>query len=156
MSIVKKTYSYFFFSIILGMLYCINYFDVVFLSNFWDIVSFGFIFIIYRLMVLDSIFRVGIMILIERSLKYMTRNIEICKRPDGAVNVNLMNLGGTQSGQPGFPSGHVTVTTFYALKYINYPYNYILIGLMGFSRYFKCAHNLFQICSGFLLGLLFT
>ena len=152
--IIKKAYSYFFFYIILEMIYYINYIDPI-ISNFWNIVSFSSLFIMYRLIILDNIFRIGIIFLTGRTLKYLTRNIELCQRPVEAKNFNWFNLGGNQSRGSGFPSGHMTITTFYGLKYVNYPYNYILIFLMGFSRYYKYAHNLFQICAGLLLGSLF-
>ena len=94
--IIKKAYNYIFFYIILEMLYYINYIDPI-ISSFWDIVSLSSLFITYRLIILDNIFRIGFIFLTGRILKYLTQNIEICQRPVAVKNVNWFNLGGNQS-----------------------------------------------------------
>lgn len=100
----------------------------------------------------------------------------ITRRPRGARNWDLLSRNGTKKwGSPGFPSGHVTTITLFAMfmilakyemykkrglnlnYYINKEYTYIgtnilIILLTMWARYYKNCHNLFQITGGFILG----
>mgnify|MGYP001240709887 CR=1 FL=1 len=88
----------------------------------------------------------------------------LIKRPNGAKNIDLLSRNGLTLSN-GFPSSHMTVTTLYCSylimrnihnksKYINriIVFHIILIILMGLSRYFKKAHNIYQIIGGIILG----
>ena len=98
-------------------------------------------------------------------IKYLTRNNKKLLRPKGACDCGIINKGGDASSEPGFPSGHVALTSFF----VNYMYfksfnNYgtdidlFFINLIpifvGLSRYKKKCHNSFQIFSGYLLSIL--
>ena len=87
---------------------------------------------------------------------------KIGKRPKGAFNCNQYNCGGVPlSG--GFPSGHmlalgiIFMVVFYS--YLDKKTSLILIYAIvvittALGRYFTNCHTLFQIISGYLLGLI--
>lgn len=61
----------------------------------------------------------------------------IFKRPDGAVDCNLFNTGGICDRESGFPSGHVTLISYFCF-YIYYKYNATIISyLYGVDIYEK-------------------
>ena len=93
------------------------------------------------------------------------------KRPKGAKGCDFFSIGPDVSGKPGFPSGHISITTFvciYFILLIMYnPYfknknknitilfimaNILTILLMGWARHYKKCHNIIQIIGGILLG----
>ena len=95
------------------------------------------------------------------------------KRPVGAKGCDLFSLGPDVSGKPGFPSGHMSSTSFVCvyniilllksnyvknlfkpnyLRYILIFVNVLLIFLMGWARHFKKCHNIIQILGGIVLG----
>jgi len=82
-------------------------------------------------------------------------------RPSDAINCNLFNRGGNYANRIGMPSGHMALTTFVisSLIYVFNPsYSVALLGviiiiLMGFSRYFRKCHNMYQVIAGAVLGL---
>jgi membrane-associated phospholipid phosphatase len=85
----------------------------------------------------------------------------IFKRPDGATDCNLFNLGGKVDHCSGFPSGHVaSITLLMEMLLLRNNttglYNkityYVPIMLMAYSRYMKKCHNIIQIFAGYLLG----
>ncbi len=87
------------------------------------------------------------------------------QRPAGANNCSLFNTGGLIDHKSGFPSGHVSVISFLmiylllekendSLFYKNNFYYFLPIFLIGYARIKKGAHNLFQVCGGYLLGLI--
>ena len=102
---------------------------------------------------------------IQAILKKITTNSTFLpfKRPDKAMNCSLFNAGGFVGNNSGFPSGHMGTTSFMTnliyLKYCKYKniQNYILYNFwnifMAYARYTKNCHNLFQIISGYLLGM---
>lgn len=91
-------------------------------------------------------------------------------RPEGAKGCDFFSIGPDVSGKPGFPSGHLTITSYicvFNILYILYKsnaalvkkctlitLNIVLIISMGWARYFKKCHNLIQILGGTLLGTL--
>ena len=99
---------------------------------------------------------------------------KIIMRPPGAKNTDYLSRNGPKPpNTPGFPSGHMTSTSFFSTyiileKYYNKKYNnlseffkneilliifhFIIVGLMSFSRYYKGVHNFTQIIVGSLLG----
>ena len=99
-------------------------------------------------------------------------------RPKNACNTDILSSNGLQpSGSHGFPSGHMTTITVFALsmlirKYIKTPNSTIssfivknkgivgfymmLIIFMGWSRYYKKVHNVVQILGGVGLGTVFS
>ena len=84
------------------------------------------------------------------------------KRPKGAFNYNQYNCGGVPlSG--GFPSGHMLalgiffMVIFHAYldeKSVVMLIYFIVVITTAIGRYFTNCHTLFQIISGYLLGLI--
>ena len=119
-----------------------------------------------------------------KSMKYPDFMYDITRRPKGASNCDLFSRKGpVKYGKPGFPSGHMTTVTFFAVFIILLGYhnflsntsannkniitfmkeyktliitNLLLIILTGWARYYKECHNLFQVSGGFLLGSLYA
>jgi len=85
-------------------------------------------------------------------------NVKAFKRPEGAINCDLDNSGGDQSGEPGFPSGHMTTVAFYfALLYFYAPglalggLAVLSIGWMAYARRF--CHTIPQRIAGTAFGI---
>ena len=83
------------------------------------------------------------------------------KRPEEASDCDLLCMNGSVGGQPGFPSGHMAMTTsivtfFY--HFIPNPYSLsaglLYIVAMAYSRYTKHCHTLAQILAGTFYGFL--
>ena len=86
----------------------------------------------------------------------------IFARPFDARDCSICNDGGPVGGNPGFPSGHVAMASYFAyiimFKYFdNTYYNLGLATLypiiIGMSRYYKHCHNIYQIIAGWILGI---
>ncbi len=96
---------------------------------------------------------------------------EITRRPEGAFNTDYFSRNGpAKKDAPGFPSGHMAgITTFclYMLlrkkgdmewsEFIEENLCLVVIsvfavGMMGFARWYKNCHNVFQICGGIIYG----
>jgi membrane-associated phospholipid phosphatase len=82
-------------------------------------------------------------------------------RPAGATGCDAFCLKGPVGGEPGFPSGHMTISSmFVAALWLRYHNPLILwIGVpwliaMGWSRWAKRCHNIEQIMAGTLTGVL--
>ena len=78
-------------------------------------------------------------------------------RPEGAHACGLFCDGGDVTGRPGFPSGHVAITTLFVLLMAAYQSPFWLlglvwIGLMAWSRYEKHCHSVNQVLAGFVTG----
>ena len=78
-------------------------------------------------------------------------------RPEGACDCNYLSNDGLRlPNTPGFPSGHMTSTSFFVANNIfnGYPIlpNLIYLGLMGWARIVKKCHNIPQVIAGTLLG----
>ena len=122
---------------------------------------------IYTVLIKEWNLLIGIIIitLLQMSIKKMTRNLnkDIFLRPKEACNCSSFNNGGYVGLEPGFPSGHVSLTTFF----VNYMYfkkyngdlfalaflNFIPL-IIGISRYEKKCHNIYQTLAGYMLGIL--
>jgi membrane-associated phospholipid phosphatase len=82
-------------------------------------------------------------------------------RPDEASDCDLFCINGPVGGQPGFPSGHMTMTTVIA-SFLFYfspnAYSFIIgltyIAAMAYSRYAKSCHTPLQILAGTFYGYL--
>ena len=141
--------------------------------SIYDFISFFvvivYIYIFYSLkpiLILGS----GLCLFFHDFLKEVTTGwyAPIFKRPDGAMNCSLFNTGGLVEHKSGFPSGHVTLISFFmnilwsrsktnlGNKGANnwmYTILYNLpIVLMGYARIMKGCHNLIQVVAGYLLG----
>ena len=81
------------------------------------------------------------------------------KRPEEASDCDLFCINGPVGGQPGFPSGHMAMTTATIIFLYNFnPYS-LLAGLlyivaMAYSRYVKHCHTPTQILAGTFYGFL--
>ena len=114
-------------------------------------------------------------------IKRLSRNIPsgfefLLHRPNGACNTDILSRNGPKPiDTPGFPSGHVTMATVFALYRLLRLYrNYDNVGkfirenpiaivfylgiivLMGYARWYKRCHNIFQIVGGFVFGAIFA
>ena len=144
-----------------------SYFQI---NSIYDIVSIsaiGFnLFALFMFFNNDWDFLIGLILVLSGQyiIKELTipLNIYILKRPFGACNCDLYNLGGNVAGKPGFPSGHMSSISFMTnLIYFKFCkqknlWNYILYNFwnifMGIARYQKKCHNLIQIIGGYIFG----
>jgi membrane-associated phospholipid phosphatase len=87
----------------------------------------------------------------------------ITRRPEGAKNTDFLSKNGpAKKDAPGFPSGHMSATTFTLLicsyYFVKTPVGHItnitIIIAMMWSRWYKGVHNLFQIIGGIGYGSL--
>jgi len=125
-----------------------------------------------------AIFGCFIAVVVPIVLKLLTTSTQypnIFKRPDGAMDCNLFNTGGQCDHESGFPSGHVTLITYFCLyiyrKYGNDMESYLFgkekdvqnkcmvlflciipVLMMGYARYMKSCHNIIQIVAGGIIG----
>lgn len=124
---------------------------------------------IYTILIRDFKLLFGIILitLTQISIKELIGHFgiknEIFLRPKDACNCSSFNNGGYVGLTPGFPSGHVALTTFF----VNYMYfkkysgdffaltflNFIPL-IIGISRYEKQCHNIWQIISGYILAII--
>jgi membrane-associated phospholipid phosphatase len=77
-------------------------------------------------------------------------------RPTCASNCDLLLSNGPQGLKPGFPSGHMTISTLFALYLYTTTHNIWhlhLIPLMAYARYTLKCHNIPQIIAGIIFGL---
>ena len=79
------------------------------------------------------------------------------KRPDGARNCNLLNEGGACGNACGFPSGHMSLTSFLLTPYwlnekITTPVFVGFLAAVAWARWFKGCHNIPQILGGTFYG----
>jgi len=108
---------------------------------------------------------IGTSVIVEliKRIKYPPFLYNITRRPKGSYNTDFLSRNGRQpDNTPGFPSGHMAITTLYCYikilklnmkNVIGRSYYILIIILMGVSRYFKKCHNLVQILFGSLFGL---
>jgi membrane-associated phospholipid phosphatase len=96
-----------------------------------------------------------------KRLPYPESLYKMSRRPDGAENCDyLSKMGPAKKDAPGFPSGHMTTTTFFAVyKVMENMENTPLVALltavvisMSWSRYYKKCHSVIQIVGGIILG----
>jgi membrane-associated phospholipid phosphatase len=126
------------------------------------------LFIIYS--ILNNEFKLffGMIILtmIQLFIKNSTKklNKKIFLRPNDACNCSSFNNGGYVGLEPGFPSGHVTLTTFFVnfMYFKKYPNDIFALSflnfiplIIGISRYEKNCHNIYQIFAGYILSIIF-
>ena len=114
-----------------------------------------------------------------KQLNYPSWFYKTSRRPVKACNTDVLSRNGKcKKDTPGFPSGHVSLTTFYCLfmiyqKYVNsgkYSFEHFLlqkeylhytiffggiIVIMMWARWYKNAHNMTQIYGGLIVGSAF-
>ena len=119
----------------------------------------------------------GLTFLIKRLSRYAPSSLDfLLHRPNGACNTDILSRNGAKPiDTPGFPSGHVTMATVFAVYRLLRLYrNYNNVGqfvyenpivivfylgiivLMGYARWYKRCHNIFQIVGGFVFGAIFA
>lgn len=104
-----------------------------------------------------------IQLLIKKGIKEFEIKNNIFLRPKDACNCSSINNGGYVGLTPGFPSGHVALTTFF-VNYMYFKYysgDYFILTfinivplIMGISRYEKQCHNIWQILAGYMLAII--
>lgn len=146
-----------------------DYISVVPLFYFFYL---GYNFIIYKnISDLMLGFWLALSLFISESIKLLNypKSLHwLTKRPPNAFNVDILSRGGI-STTPGFPSSHMTTTSFFCVYIIlrHYYYknkniltiitfNLLLIILMALARYYKRAHNIYQIFAGTFLGTILS
>lgn len=96
-----------------------------------------------------------------KRLPYPESLYKMSRRPEGAENCDyLSKMGPAKKDAPGFPSGHMTTTSFFAVykvleNYDNIPLIALLTTIvisMSWSRHFKKCHSVIQIIGGIILG----
>ena len=116
----------------------------------------------------------GLSLFLPEVIKHITKLIHpnnmIWYRPKGAKGCDFRSVKGyALPYTPGFPSGHMTITSYVMIfnilmvlkKNIKYKYliifiNLLIILLMGWARYYKKCHNLFQISGGIMFGYILS
>jgi membrane-associated phospholipid phosphatase len=89
--------------------------------------------------------------------------INIFGRPRGAINCDIFCRNGNVEGNPGTPSGHMTMVTFFAIYFLWYELKWhyrtirfwfviVFVIIMAAARMTKKCHNLLQVILGTLLG----
>ena len=117
-------------------------------------------FILLLIIVFKTIFLIPLKILLKKT--------NVGKRPKKAFNCNQYNCGGVpESG--GFPSGHMMILGLFVMvvlreyiyeyinhrKHTNLIITYTIVTITtALGRYYTNCHTLFQIISGFMLGLI--
>jgi len=108
----------------------------------------------------------SLLTIIQLFIKNFTRHFykQIFLRPNDACNCNSFNTGGFVGLEPGFPSGHVTLTSFFVnyMYFKKYPNDFFALSflnfipiIIGISRYEKKCHNIYQIFAGYILSIIF-
>lgn len=106
-----------------------------------------------------------------KALPYPDFMWDITRRPEGAYNTDYFSRNGPASKDaPGFPSGHMTGITLFCVymilrkkgeipwdEFIKNNQGFVLFNIfavlgMGFARWYKTCHNMFQIVGGILYG----
>lgn len=104
---------------------------------------------------------------IFKSLPYPNCIRQYSVRPNGAKGCDYLSMRGNVEGVPALPSGHMATTGYFVFfnillisKFFK-KQNTILIGIniiflimMGWARYIKKCHNMIQIITGSLYGML--
>lgn len=110
---------------------------------------------------LTGIFAATISSDLIKRLPYHESIYKLSRRPNGASNWDYLSRNGEgDKDAPGFPSGHMTTTAFFAVyNSLENSNNTVLMvfygGLlvsMAWARYYKKCHNITQIIGGTLLG----
>jgi len=147
--------------------------------KFWDIISLLILPILASPVILlfldnqepaNKVLYIGVILgtLICEILIKVSRRIfpksGIFLRPPDAMNCSLFNKGGSYANRIGMPSGHVALTTFVitSLLYLNHRrisipliiIGFLVIVLMGLSRYYRRCHTAYQVIAGAGLGIL--
>ena len=141
------------------------------IDSIWDLFSLTVLipnyFVVYEIIAgsIELFGGVLITLTLEKFGKRITGDWEpsIFKRPDNAMNCSLFNDGGFVGNNPGFPSGHVAMASFFSyiilFKYYEIDYKNMFFAslypiFMSITRYYKGCHNIYQVIAGWILGLL--
>lgn len=99
-----------------------------------------------------------------KRLPYSKNVWKYTRRPEGANNTDFLSKKGLcKKDSPGFPSGHMSITSYFITISNTYLVqsskqghfvNALLLLSMGWSRYYKCVHTLPQIVGGTLYGII--
>lgn len=111
------------------------------------------------------IYGMTLLTIIQLLIKKFTKGFyeKIFLRPKKACNCSSFNNGGFVGLEPGFPSGHVTLTTFFVnyMYFKKYPNDLFALSflnfiplIIGISRYEKKCHNIYQIFGGYILAII--
>ena len=151
---------------------------IVSIYDFLSLISFAANIYIFLSMNFILIIGFFISLISHGIIKLLTNDLyaPVFKRPDGAYNCSLFNTGGLVNNYPGFPSGHVTVISFFInyMFFTNYFNNqnvsiknivkkwkiYLLYNipviLVSIGRLGKKCHNIYQVIGGYILGFIIS
>lgn len=111
-----------------------------------------------------------------KGIKYPKKLYNITRRPKEALNCDILSQKGKpKEGTPGFPSGHMTTISLFAIvmilgkyeiykrrgfNFLHYmrkePFfilvNILIVILTAWARYYKNCHNITQILGGIIFG----
>ena len=144
------------------------------MSTFWDYVSISIVgalvypvirFVETRRLQYLLMF-VGILLAdyATKLVKDFTKDMEMAalKRPINAVNCDIFCRNGNCENKPGFPSGHMTIVTFffvylYLLEGKASDWGFVLFAtvcvlLVGMARFWKRCHTILQVICGIIWG----
>ena len=117
-----------------------------------------------ELMFLLWMLSTSLLVELIKRIEYPRELHRLTNRPEGCFNTDFLSRNGKQpKNTPGFPSGHMAITTLFCYKKISELENSNFYGkiyystiilLMGISRYYKKCHNVFQILVGSVFGLI--
>ena len=96
---------------------------------------------------------------------YRAIDADWVRRPEGALNCDILCRNGDNSGAPGFPSGHMSHAAFFGTfitilaikrklpnKFVIFGVSLLYTVLTALARYHKHCHNIEQIVAGAFLG----
>lgn len=108
------------------------------------------------------------LLLSEIFKKILFKKFTGTERPTSARGCDFFSIGPDVSGKPGFPSGHMSVTSAACVMFILFLINsnkfnkltkvfliilnLLFIVIMGWARHVKKCHNILQIIGGIILG----
>ena len=113
-------------------------------------IAYGFFYVMHRRWV-----DLGCLVaadLVTKALKRLTRGVAYFNRPSETARCDMLSCKRERGPRPGFPSGHMSMTTYFALSALRRPEQVALVLLMATARMYKGCHNLLQVVVGTLVG----
>lgn len=116
-------------------------------------IAYGFFYVMHRRWV-----DLGCLVaadLVTKVLKWLTRGMPYFNRPSETARCDMLSCKAGSGPRPGFPSGHMSTTAYFALSStpsLSQLEQVALVLLMGAARMRKGCHDLLQVVVGTLVG----